>query len=77
MARPKAGDFVQGRMKGGSVGLGHFEIVRCWAFKKEFFSGMDTEDTNFHKIRDKTLRIEKRRFSNSHSCDSKAVSSHI
>jgi len=37
MARAKASDFVQGRMKGGGLGLGHFEIVRCWAFKEEFF----------------------------------------
>ena len=37
MARRKASDFVEGRVKGGSLGLGHFEIVRCWAFKEEFF----------------------------------------
>jgi len=37
MARRKASDFVEGRVKGGSLGLGHFEIVRCWAFKEEIF----------------------------------------
>src|SRR5213593_800072 len=37
MARAKASDFVEGRMKGGSVSRGHFEIVRWWAFKEEIF----------------------------------------
>jgi hypothetical protein len=37
MARSKADDFVEGRIRGGSVGLGRFEIVRYWAFKEEIF----------------------------------------
>jgi hypothetical protein len=37
MARSKADDFVEGCIRGGSVGLGRFEIVRYWAFKEESF----------------------------------------
>ena len=37
MARSETGDCVEGRLKGGSVGLGRFEIVRYWAFKEEVF----------------------------------------
>jgi len=37
MARLKAGDSVEGRLKGGSVGLGYFEIVRYRAFMEEIF----------------------------------------
>ena len=34
MAVSETGDCVEGRLKGVSVGLGRFEIVRYWAFKE-------------------------------------------